>query len=338
MGDHTDYNEGFVLPVAIDLECIVTAEPRSDGRISIASMGEVAELAADGSLDPRTARPEWARYVAGVARALDRRGRPSVGIDASVQSTVPAGSGLSSSAALEVAVALALVDAADFALEGLDLALACQESEHLATGVPSGIMDQLASIAGVAGSALQIYCRSLTVETVVLPATVAILAVHSGIPRTLENSAYADRRAACEAAARRLGVPTLRDASLEQVRDDPVARHVVSESLRVLATAEALRRGNLDLVGRLLTESHASLRDDFHVSTPELDILVEELEHAGAYGARLTGAGFGGAVVALAAAEQADAIAADACAAYARRTARTPTPFNCRAVEGAGAL
>src|SRR3954454_16257301 len=151
MGDHTDYNDGFALPVAIDLECVVTAKRRSDGRIRIVSRGEVAELAADGSADPRAARPEWARYIAGVACALGRRGRPSVGIDAFVESTVPAGSGLSSSAALGVAVALALGHAADFELEGLDLALACQEAEHLATGVSCGIMDQLASVAGVEG-------------------------------------------------------------------------------------------------------------------------------------------------------------------------------------------
>ena len=336
MGDHTDYNDGFVLPMAIDRECVVTADERGSGRIRVTSGGEAADLAADGRDDPRAARPRWARYVAGVARVLADRGRRPVGVEARVQSTIPIGSGLSSSAAFEVAVALALCDAAAFEVDALDLALACQESEHVATGVPCGIMDQLSSIAGVADAALLIDCRSLTYDEVPLPPAVVVLAVDSGVPRSLERSAYSDRRRACAEAARRLGVPALRDASLKQVRDDPIARHVVSENARVIASAEALRRDDAEAAGRLFSESHASLRDDFGVSTPELDVLVAELEAAGAYGARLTGAGFGGAVVALVPDDRADAIATDACAAYTARTSREPTPFRCVAVDGAG--
>jgi galactokinase len=338
MGDHTDYNEGFVLPMAIDRETVVDARPTADGRIRIRSDGRAgaADLAADGSDDPRTVEPRWGRLVAGVVAALAERGRPAEGIDADVRSTVPAGSGLSSSAAFEVAVALALCDAAGFDPGRVELALACQRAEQLATGVPSGVMDQLSSLCGVAGAALLIDCRSLAIEPVRLPEGLGVVAVHSGVARSLEATPYAERRAACEAAARALGLASLRDATFEQVRDDPIARHVVTENVRVHATAEALRAGDAARAGALFAESHASLRDDFGVSTTELDVLVEELGRAGAYGARLTGAGFGGSVVALAPAGNAEAIARDAAGAYARRTGREPTAFLCRAVAGAG--
>jgi galactokinase len=299
MGDHTDYNDGFVLPMAIDRECVVTASRRDDGRVRARSFGAAVDVDASGAEEPADVRPEWGRYVGGVVRALAARGRAPVGLDAEIESSVPAGSGLSSSAAFEVALALALCDVGGLTLDAADLARACQEAEHAATGVPSGIMDQLVSVAAVAGAALLIDCRSLEVEPVPLPAGVAVVAVHSGMPRKLEGSAYAERRAACEAAARRLGVRALRDATLDQVRDDPLARHVVTENARVLETAAALRAGDCERAGALFSQSHASLRDDFRVSTPELDVLVGELERAGAFGARLTGAGFGGAVVAL---------------------------------------
>src|SRR6059058_3009752 len=169
MGDHTDYNEGFVLPMAINRECVVTASHRDDERIRATSNGETAEVAADGGADPRAAAPEWARYVAGVARALAQRGRAADGIDAAIESDVPQGSGLSSSAAFEVAVALALCETSALELDGTQLALACQEAEQLATGVPSGIMDQLTSVSGVAGAALLIDCRTLEFGTVPIP-------------------------------------------------------------------------------------------------------------------------------------------------------------------------
>ena len=338
MGDHTDYNEGFVLPMAIDRECVVTATRRDDGRVHARSRGETADVDAAGADEPSAVVPEWGRYIGGVVRALAARGRAPVGIDAEIESSVPAGSGLSSSAAFEVAVALALCDAGALTLEATEVARACQEAERLATGVPSGIMDQLVSVAGVAGAALLIDCRTLDVERVPLPDGIAVIAVHSGMPRTLETSAYAERRAACEAAARRLGLRALRDATLDQVSGDPLARHVVTEDARVLETAAALRDGDCERAGALFSASHASLRDDFRVSTRELDALVEELERAGAYGARLTGAGFGGAVVAICASDRADEIGATAAAAYAGRTQRDPTVFVCTAVDGAGAV
>jgi len=332
IGDHTDYNEGFVLPAAIHLETRVRVQARDDAVIRVRSLGSKVEIRDE---DPRTVEPPWGRYVAAVAGALAARGRPQVGIDAEVSSTVPPGAGLSSSAALEVAVALALCDAAGFELPPLELALACQEAEQLARGVPTGIMDQLSSIAGRAGCALLIDCRSLGVEPIPLPEELAIVVVHSGVERALEGSAYAERRAACERVAAELGVPALRDATLEQVADEPRARHVVSENARVLAAVDALKYGDVAALGPLLDASHASLRDDFEVSTPELDALAQALRDAGALGARLTGAGFGGCVVALARREESERIAADAAARYRAETGREPRTWIVRAVDGA---
>jgi galactokinase len=262
------------------------------------------------------------------ARSAPLRGRRPVGVDVRVESTIPIGAGLSSSAAFEVGVALALCDAAGLGLETLELAVACRESEHLATGVPCGIMDQLASIAGRRDHALLIDCRSLEVVPVRLPADLAVLVVHSGVTRELAGSAYAERRRACEAVATRLGLRSLRDASSEQVADEPRARHVVSENARVLEAVRALQEGDAERLGELLSASHASLRDDFEVSTPELDALVAALEAAGALGARLTGAGFGGSVVAVARAGEAERILA----------AVDAEGWICRAVDGAGRL
>jgi galactokinase len=338
MGDHTDYNEGFVLPLAIDREVIARAVPRADGRVRVESDGHpgVVDVAADGSEDPRAVRPEWGRLPAAVVRAC-AGADAAAALDAQLESTVPEGSGLSSSAAVEVALALALADAAGAALAPIDVARLCQAAEQAATGVPSGIMDQLASVSGVADAALLIDCRTLDVEPVPLPRGLAVVAVDSGIPRRLEDTPYAERRAGCEAAARRLGVPALRDATLDQAGGDPLARHVVTENVRVHATAEALREGDVERAGRLFGESHASLRDDFRVSTPELDVLVEELVRAGAYGARLTGAGFGGSVVAICAEGRLPQVlrASDA---YAERTGSEPSGFRCRAVAGAGRI
>jgi galactokinase len=322
MGDHTDYNDGFVLPMAIDRWCVVAARP--------------AAATSARSLDEGPEAGDWRRYLRAVEEALARRGRPAAAIDAVLASDVPLGSGLSSSAALEVAWAVALCDAAALSLPAAELAAACREAEQAATGVPCGIMDQLAAAAGRDGSALLIDCRSLAVEPVPVPAGVAVLVVHSGLPRRLETSAYAERRRACEAAAAALGLPALRDATAGQVADDPIARHVVAENARVPAAAGALARGDLGELGRLFLESHASLRDDFGVSTPELDLLVDELVAAGAAGARLTGAGFGGCVVAVLEPASVDRVAATATGRYRDETGCRPQPFAVRAVAGAG--
>ena len=338
IGDHTDYNDGFVLPFALDRSCIVAARPAETVRVRSLDTGDVVELAADGSVAPAGVLPAWGRYVAAVIRELAVLGRPPAGMDAVLASDVPSGAGLSSSAALEVACALALSAAGAWRTSSAALAEACRRAEELATGVPCGIMDQLASLGGREGHALLLDCRSLEIRPVPLPPELAVVVVHSGVSRSLDASAYADRRRACERLARRLGVPTLRDATEAQVATEPLGRHVVRENARVLAAARALEEGDLEGLGRLLDESHASLRDDFAVSTPELDALVAELVRAGALGARLTGAGFGGCAVAVCEADVADAIARRATERYAERSGRTPTAFRCRAVEGAGTV
>ena len=297
IGDHTDYTGGLVLPMAIDLATTVTGEPGGEAVVlSSADEGGEAVVPLD-VVDPSAVSPPWARYVAGVVAVL----RPAAGLRGSVSTTLPLGAGLSSSAALEVAVALAL----GFEGTPLELARLCQSAEQVASGVPCGIMDQLASAAGVEGHALLIDCTSLDVTAVRVPDGIDVWVVHSGVQRGLAGSAYADRRAECEEAAARIG--PLRSASVREASSlsDPNlrrrARHVVSENERVRAFADALARGEIEALGPLMAESHASLRDDFEVSVPALDDLVSELAAVpGVIGARLTGAGFGGCVVALA--------------------------------------
>lgn len=297
IGDHTDYTGGWAMPMAVEWGTTVEAVTGGD-RVELASDAEGAPASvALGVADPGGVEPAWARYVAGVVAVV----RPPEGMVGSVRTTLPVGAGLSSSAALEVAVALAL----GFEGDPVALARACQRAEHLASGVPSGVMDQLASAAGVAGHALLIDCASLAVEPVPVPPGVEVVVAHSGQARALAASAYAERRAQCEAAAAVIGPLRHADvADLDRLDDAVVrrrARHVVTENARVLEFAERLEAGDLRTAGELMSASHASLAGDFEVSTPALDALVAELESVpGVFGARLTGAGFGGCVVALA--------------------------------------
>ncbi|HTK16004.1 MAG TPA: galactokinase, partial [Acidimicrobiia bacterium] len=318
----------------------VSARARADERVVARSndITGIVELAADATDDPRLVEPAWGRAVGGVLRVLADLGRNPVGADLQITSTVPIGAGLSSSAAFEVAVARALNEVAGFSLSPRELALAAQRAEHVATGVPCGTQDQLTSVFGKAGHALLIDCRTLEIDPLPLPHTIKVLVVHSGVPRILEGSPYAERRAESEAVATRLGVRVLRDATPEQVEAEPRGRHVVSEMLRVRAFADALRAGDLDALGPLMLASHASSRDDMDVSIPELDALVDCLMNAGALGARLTGAGFGGCVVALVPSGRADAIASDATATYRARVGREPTAWIVQAAEGAGPI
>ena len=297
IGDHTDYTGGLALPMAIDRGTSVLLE-RTGDRVVLESADEdepaVVEL---GVSDPAHVTPPWARFVAGVVQEV----RPSEGGVGWVRTDLPIGAGLASSAALEVALALAL----GFEGPPLELALACRRAEQAASGVPCGVMDQLASAAGVVGCALLIDCSTLAVTPVPLPEDMEVVVVHSGRQRSLSGSAYAERREQCEAAVALIG--PLREADLADVAtiDDPVlrrrARHVVSENARVTAFASALAGDDLAAAGALMVESHRSLRDDFDVSTATLDELVDHLlRQPGVHGARLTGAGFGGCVVALA--------------------------------------
>ena len=284
IGEHTDYSGGLVLPVAIHLGIELSATPAE--RISLVSEGDAVELDAEGTGDPRG----WGRYVAAVAKELGELGRPAVGVDGVVEANLPRGAGLGSSGALQVVVALALCAVADFELEPLELARACQRAEQRAVGVPSGILDQAASLLGREGQALLLDCGTLERRWVDLPPTLAILVVDSGERHSLEASGYADRRAGLEAG------------------DPRRVRHVASENKRVLELVKALERNDLTALGSLFLESHASLRDDYEVSTPTLDAVVAAAVEAGALGARMTGGGFGGSVVAVAKRTEASAV------------------------------
>lgn len=338
IGDHTDYHDDFVLPMAIDRDCVIAFAARDDARVRVRSLDVdgAVDLDADGGNDSKGVGPAWDRFVAGALDALAARGRAAVGMDAALASTVPVGSGLSSSSALSVALTLALADVAGLELDARDAARAALDAEVRATGVPGGLMDQLTALFGRRDHALLIDCRALSVEPIPLPDELAVLVVDSGLPRTLAGSAYAERRAASESVAARLGVPALRDTPLDRVQDEPRARHVVTENQRVLEFAAALRAGDTDVLGSLLLASHASLRDDYEVSTPELDLAVALLVEHGAHGARLTGAGFGGCVVALVARTQVGDVAAKTVADYRAETGLDATAFEVRAVDGAG--
>lgn len=337
IGDHTDYQDGLCLPIAIDRNVLVGFRPRGDGRVCVRSLDLDARIELSPPFDVSSdAVDAWARPIGATAALLSPRFRGDFpGFDAAITSTVPIGGGLSSSAAFDVALAMVTAAVGRVQLTALELALTAQEVEHRASGVPCGLMDQLASVGGRAGHALLLDCRTLAVTPVPIPETAGVLVVHSGLERTLESSAYAERRAACEDAAARVGIATLRDATFEQVRNDPIARHVVTENARVEAFARALEANDLPRAGALMVESHQSLRDDFEVSTPELDRLVRLALDAGAFGARLTGAGFGGCVVLLVATGAIDTIAASVCEQYRSDTGREPVAFAVNAVDGA---
>jgi galactokinase len=329
IGEHTDYNDGFVLPAAIDRLVLAAAGRRGDGRLRLWSLqdGPPADLTLEAVGPGRV--EGWAAYPAGVAWALGQAGVELAGADLVVDGDVPAGSGLSSSAALECATATALADLHGAALDRAALAGLARRAENEVVGVPSGVMDQMVSMLGRAGHALFLDTRSLATEQVPLPleaAGLCLVVIDTRAGHRLVDGAYADRRAACQAAAAVLGVPALRDATPEQVEaaaaalGDPGlrrARHVVTENARVLEAVALLRAGDLDRLGPLLAASHASLRDDYEVSSPELDTAVAAAVDAGAVGARMTGAGFGGSAVALARADLAGRVAERSAEAFA---------------------
>jgi galactokinase len=315
IGEHTDYNQGFVLPCAIDRFTAVTATPRNDRTVDVESFGERDVF----SLDAIERTHTWRDYVRGVVRLLPLEHGASLRIE----STVPRGAGLSSSAALEVAVARAFSD-----LPGEELALLAQRAENEFVGVQSGIMDQFAVTLARAGHALLLDCRDLTYRHIPIPDGIAIIVCDSHVERRLAHSGYNERRAECEAAAARLGLESLRDATLEQVRDRPRARHVVSENERTLRGAAALEAGDCVTFGELMNASHASLRDDYEVVPPALDRLAAATRTVdGCYGSRITGAGFGGCTVSLVARAAVDAVRAAAEALGA-------TVYVCRASDG----
>jgi galactokinase len=338
IGEHTDYNEGLALPFAIDRRLTVAVRRRRDRQVRCFSTGEPAIGAADlDDLRPGSLA-RWARYPVGVLWALQRVARADVpGVDLVVDSTVASGAGLSSSAALEAAVAVAVNDLGDLDLDRRRLADVCHAAESDFVGAPVGMMDPLAVLFGEAGRGLLIDFRSQVIES--LPLGMGpLVVVDTHVRHETTGGAYAARRRRCREAADRLGLPALRDATADQVAADldgelqRRARHVVSEDQRVLEAARRLRSGAA--IGELLTASHVSLRDDFDVSCPELDAVVEAALDAGALGARLTGAGFGGCAIVL------GLDAGSVTEALGRRFRgpgrRVPTAFAVVASDGAG--
>ncbi len=343
IGDHTDHQDGFVLPMAVDREVWLALRTVDDPRVRIVSAEEPGAVTV--ALPPEgPPQRGWGGYIEGVLWSLGEAGYTLGGWEGAVASDVPVGAGLSSSAALELAVALGALAASGQAPpdDGV-LARLAQRAENDWVGMSCGIMDQLAVTAGRAGHALRIDCRTLEHTPVPMPAGVAVLVLDTGTRRELASSAYNSRRADCDDAARRLGVAALRDVDAEAVAAagllDPLgrrARHVVTENARVNAAADALAAGDCAAFGRLMSASHASLRDDYEASTPELEAIVSAAAAQPAcYGARLTGAGFGGCAVALVEADSAAAVAAAVSDAYHEATGQRSTVYVCEAAEGA---
>jgi galactokinase len=344
IGEHTDYNDGFVLPMAIDRAIWVALRPRSDSRLRVDALDygsavefELAEIRHTGA--------GWGEYVKGVAWALQRHGYVLRGWEGVMAGDVPIGAGLSSSAALEMATAQAFATVSGLVWEPETMARLGQLAENEWVGVNCGIMDQMISAAGEADHALLIDCRSLDVEAVPLPSGTAVVVLDTSTRRGLVDSAYNERRAQCEEAARFFRVAALRDVSLEQLEAqchglDEVTRrrahHVITENARTLRAAEAMRRGDAVEFGLVMDAGHASLRDDFDISSDELNTMVAcARQEEGCYGARMTGGGFGGCAVALVDSGTATTFAVKVTAAYHAATGIAPHSYICEASEGA---
>jgi len=361
IGEHTDYNDGFVLPIAITYGVTAAAASRPDRtlRLVSAQADQVTEVDVD-SLAPGSV-PGWAAYVAGVVWALRESGHDVGGADVHVDGDVPRGAGLSSSAALECSTAAALCDAYGLELSATEIVQLTKKSENRFVGVPNGIMDQSASMLATSGHALFLDARTLRTEQVPLDlaqAGLALLVIDSKTPHALVDGEYAERRRSCETAAALLGVRALRDVTVHGLRDavshlasaapaeeaDVLIRrmrHIVTENDRVLRTVallgdRALDHGEgIDTVGALLTASHVSMRDDFEITAPQVDLAVEAALTAGAYGARMTGGGFGGCVIALVDAARSADVADAVAASFAAKGYAPPVPFVTEAEAGA---
>ncbi|HKP92664.1 MAG TPA: galactokinase [Chthoniobacterales bacterium] len=340
LGNHTDYNQGVVLGAAIDRGVRVTGESRDDGRIVIEStmMGR-AEIT-PGELLPRTEQP-WANYVLGVAHELNEARIPVHGFAAQIDSDVPSGSGLSSSAAFEVSTALFLLKLTGAELPPMEIARLCQRAEHKFVGVQSGLLDQVCSIFGKADQVVHFDARTEEVRVVPFPPGLALVITESGQTRELVSGLYNQRREETRAAADALGVPALRDASVAMLSSLPPllqrrAAHIVGENERVERAVDLLGRGDGAGFGALMNESHESSRTNFENSTRELDLLVRiARELPAVLGARLTGGGFGGATVTLCRQEVGHDVAAELERRYAEQTTHKARAFVCRIAAGA---
>jgi galactokinase len=364
IGEHTDYNEGYVLPMAIDRAIWIALSPRDDLQVRIHALDISTTLDAGVStaihvptdpeagsafdLNSLTKGTGWAEYVKGIADQLKKTGYALRGFDAVMTGDVPRGAGLSSSAAVELAVARAFAETSNFAWDAPQMAKLAQRAENEWVGVNCGIMDQMASAASKEGFALFLDCRTLEYQFAPLPENVSVVILDTSTRRGLVESAYNERRSQCEEAARWFGVKALRDVSVDEfesrVKEEKGlsavamkrARHIVTENARVLEAVNVMKSGNVQRLGELFNASHDSLRDDFEVTNEALNIIVDcAREQAGCYGARMTGAGFGGCAVALVEKEKAPEFTKAVSAAYRQRSGLEANIYVCKASEGA---
>lgn len=343
IGEHTDYNDGFVMPLAIDRAVWVALRPVAGRQVRAYSIDFDAWSTFD--LDrPDRGGSGWIEYLKGVAWSLREDGHALAGWEGVVAGDVPVGAGLSSSAALEMATARAFAAVSGLHWDPVAMAVACQRAENQWVGVNCGIMDQLIAGVGRAGHAVLIDCRSLATRPVALPAGTAVVVLDTATRRELVTSAYNERRTQCERAASAFGVPALRDVTVARFNTDghalePLtrrrARHVVTENDRTARAADTMAAGDARQLGRLMDDSHASLRDDFEVSSPALDAMVDAAHDAGCLGARMTGAGFGGCAVALVEGGDTAAFVERVSLGYRERTSLTPAVYVCQAADGA---
>jgi galactokinase len=354
IGEHTDYNDGFVLPMAIEFFAVMAADRSKDGKsiVRIHSSSQAEPAVIDVSAPAQRGEPKWSNYPRGVIAGFLARGINPGGLDVVLHSTVPLGSGLSSSASLEVCTATLVEAVTGTPIDPVEKALLCQKAEHEFAGVPCGIMDQFISVMGRADHLLLLDCRSRKTELVPMrDPSVELLIANTNVKHELGSSQYAKRRAQCEAAAKVLGVPSLRDANMEALErvdtklEDVVfrrARHVIGEIERTVEAAKRVRASDWPAVGDLMYASHRSLRDDYEVSCAELDALVDIAksigQSGGVFGCRMTGGGFGGCVVALVRSDSVAAISRKLAAGYKEKTGLEATIFGSRPAAGAGIL
>ena len=349
IGEHTDYNEGFVMPAAIDFYTAAAIAPRSDTKVNVRSQSFDRAVSFDIADDLRP-KHNWSDYVVGVIDQIRRSGERPRGMDILIQGEVPIGAGLSSSAAIEVAVGFALLNAEHATIDRVQLALLCQRAENEFVGMRCGIMDQFISCNGQRDHALMLDCRNLQFKLLPISPGVSLVICNTMVKHEHTGGEYNQRRADCEEGVRILqksgpGIRSLRDVSVEQLERHremlpPViyrrCRHVVTENARVESAAEALQKNDLRAFGKLMAESHRSLRDDYEVSCRELDVMVEiATAQAGAFGARMTGGGFGGCTINLVVSEHAEAFRKRVTAEYEKAVGLTPDVYITSAADGA---